>query len=141
MARFYEMPQASPTMEFGVLLSWKVAEGAKLAPQDVIAEVETDKAAMDIEVFDPGYMLKLLASEGDEICIRAGTDNAATVVEITQEFWEGITNDLESAPGLLYGGDLGEGKGDMMRFVAWEPAFAIKNINSLPKHFLAIRAR
>jgi pyruvate dehydrogenase E2 component (dihydrolipoamide acetyltransferase) len=67
MAQFYEMPQASPTMEVGVLLSWKKAEGDKLAPQDVIAEVETDKAAMDIEVFDPGYLLKILAAEGDEI--------------------------------------------------------------------------
>ena len=67
MAEFFVMPQASPTMEAGTLLAWKKPEGAALAPQDVIAEVETDKAAMDIEVFDRGYLLKILAVEGDEI--------------------------------------------------------------------------
>ncbi len=66
MAEFYEMPQASPTMEVGTLLAWRVEEGAKLAPQSVIAEVETDKAAMDIEVFDPCYLLKILAPAGEE---------------------------------------------------------------------------
>ena len=58
MAEFFEMPQASPTMETGTLLAWKKAEGDSLAPQDVLAEVETDKAAMEIEVFDSGYLLK-----------------------------------------------------------------------------------
>ena len=36
MAEFFEMPQATPTMEFGTLGEWKVAEGTKLSPQDVI---------------------------------------------------------------------------------------------------------
>ena len=67
MAEFFVMPQASPTMEAGTLLAWKKPEGAALAPSDVIAEVETDKAAMDIEVFDSGYLLKILAEAGDEI--------------------------------------------------------------------------
>ena len=54
-------------METGTLLAWKKAEGDSLAPQDVLAEVETDKAAMEIEVFDSGYLLKILAEEGDQI--------------------------------------------------------------------------
>ena len=58
MAEFFEMPQASPTMEAGRILSWKKAEGDALAPQDVIAEVETDKAAMEIEVFDNGVLVE-----------------------------------------------------------------------------------
>ena len=65
MAEFFEMPQASPTMEVGTVLSWKKAEGDALAPQDVLAEVETDKAAMEIEVFDVGVLLKIVAEEGD----------------------------------------------------------------------------
>ena len=69
MAQFFEMPQASPTMEAGTLLSWKKKEGESLKPQDVIAEVETDKAAMDIEVFDAGVLLKILAAEGEEVPI------------------------------------------------------------------------
>ena len=67
MARFFEMPQASPTMEAGTLLAWKRKEGDALKPQDAIAEVETDKAAMDVEVFDNCFLLKILAAEGDEI--------------------------------------------------------------------------
>ena len=67
MAEFFEMPQASPTMEVGTVLSWKKAEGDALAPQDVLAEVETDKAAMEIEVFDAGFLLKILAEEGDQV--------------------------------------------------------------------------
>ncbi len=67
MAQFFEMPQASPTMEKGVLLSWLKAEGDALAPQDAIAEVETDKAAMEIEVFDAGVLIKILSAAGDAI--------------------------------------------------------------------------
>lgn len=67
MATFFEMPQASPTMTSGVLLAWKKKEGDALAPQDAIAEVETDKAAMDVEVFEKGWLLKQLAAEGEEV--------------------------------------------------------------------------
>ena len=67
MAEFFLMPQASPTMESGRLLEWRVSEGDKLNPQDVIAEVETDKAAMEIEVFDPAVVLKLLRNAGDMV--------------------------------------------------------------------------
>jgi pyruvate dehydrogenase E2 component (dihydrolipoamide acetyltransferase) len=67
MAEFFEMPQASPTMEVGTILSWRKAEGDSLAPQDVLAEVETDKAAMEIEIFDTCYLLKILEHEGAEV--------------------------------------------------------------------------
>ncbi len=67
MAEFFEMPQATPTMEFGTLAEWKKSEGDKLSPQDVIAIVETDKAAMDVEVFDSVVLLKILAEDGAEI--------------------------------------------------------------------------
>ncbi len=67
MAEFFEMPQASPTMEAGRILKWRRAEGDKLGPQDVIAEVETDKAAMEIEVFDETYLLKILEPADAEV--------------------------------------------------------------------------
>ena len=67
MAEIFVMPQASPTMEVGTILAWRKAEGDSLSPQDVIAEVETDKAAMEIEVFDDGVLLKILVAEGDEV--------------------------------------------------------------------------
>ena len=67
MAEFFKMPQASPTMESGTLNAWRKAEGDALASQDVIAEVETDKAAMDVEVFEPGFLLKILAAAGEDV--------------------------------------------------------------------------
>ena len=60
--------------------------------------------------------------EGDGIRIDAGEERATTVVELEQRFWEGLVHDLESAPGLLYGGHAKGLRGDMMDFVRWEPA-------------------
>lgn len=67
MAEYFVMPQASPTMEVGVVAKWVAAEGAELKPQGVIAQVETDKATMDIEVFDVCVLLKQLVPEGAEV--------------------------------------------------------------------------
>ena len=67
MASFFVMPQASPTMTVGVVGKWLVAEGAQLTPSQAIASVETDKATMEIEVFDKGVLLKRLAAEGQEV--------------------------------------------------------------------------
>jgi pyruvate dehydrogenase E2 component (dihydrolipoamide acetyltransferase) len=67
MAEFFKMPQASPTMESGTLNAWRKAEGDALVSQDVVAEVETDKAAMDVEVFEAGFLLKILAQAGEDV--------------------------------------------------------------------------
>ena len=61
------MPKLSDTMEEGVIAKWNVKEGDKVSSGDVIAEVETDKATMEVEVFDDGTILKIMASEGDAI--------------------------------------------------------------------------
>ncbi len=90
MAQFFVMPQASPTMTVGVVGKWLVGEGATLSPSQAIASVETDKATMEIEVFDKGVLLKLLATEGQEvppgmpiaiIGTRADEDVSALVAE------------------------------------------------------------
>lgn len=67
MAEFYEMPAVSPTMELGTLVEWRVKEGETFAPQTVMAEVGTDKANMDAEIFDGGVLIKHLIVEGDEV--------------------------------------------------------------------------
>ncbi len=67
MAEFYEMPAVSPTMEVGTLVAWKIAEGERFESGAVVAEVGTDKANMDAEIFDEGVMIKHLVAEGDEI--------------------------------------------------------------------------
>jgi len=67
MAEFYEMPAVSPTMELGTLVEWQVKEGDSFEPQTVMAEVGTDKANMEAEVFDAGVLIKHLIEEGDEV--------------------------------------------------------------------------
>ncbi|MFN7142512.1 MAG: dihydrolipoamide acetyltransferase family protein [Myxococcota bacterium] len=107
MAEFFVMPQASPTMTVGVVAKWVAPEGADLAPQSVIAQVETDKATMDIEVFDKGVMLKHLVAEGAEVPAGApiaiigkqkGEDISALVAEFEKIKGQGAPAAAPAAP-------------------------------------------
>ncbi len=60
------MPALSPTMEEGNLAKWLVKEGDKVAPGDVIAEIETDKATMEVEAVDEGTVAKIVVPAGTE---------------------------------------------------------------------------
>jgi pyruvate dehydrogenase E1 component beta subunit len=60
------MPALSPTMEEGKLAKWLVKEGDTVKPGDVIAEIETDKATMEVEAVDEGVISKLVIPEGSE---------------------------------------------------------------------------
>lgn len=60
------MPALSPTMEEGTLAKWMVKEGDTVASGDVIAEIETDKATMEVEAVDEGQVGKILIAEGTE---------------------------------------------------------------------------
>ena len=60
------MPALSPTMEEGNLAKWLVKEGDDVTAGDVIAEIETDKATMEVEAVDEGTVAKLLVAEGSE---------------------------------------------------------------------------
>jgi len=71
MATLISMPRLSPTMEEGVVVKWLKQEGDKIAPGDVVAEVETDKANMDFPLEDEGYLLKILAAPGQTIKLGA----------------------------------------------------------------------
>ena len=80
-----EMPRLSDTMEEGTLVKWRVSVGDKVSAQDVIADVETDKATMEVPVFDEGTIAKLSVEEGatvpvgEVMCVIAeeGEDVAA----------------------------------------------------------------
>ena len=63
------MPKMSDTMEEGVLAAWLVEEGTSVSAGDVVAQVETDKATMDLEVYDDGVLLKRVIGEGDAVPI------------------------------------------------------------------------
>jgi len=60
------MPALSPTMEEGTLSKWLVKEGDMVTSGDLIAEIETDKATMEVEAVDDGKIGKLLVAEGSE---------------------------------------------------------------------------
>ena len=58
------MPALSPTMEKGNLARWLKKEGDKIKSGDVLAEIETDKATMEVEAVDEGVLAKILVPEG-----------------------------------------------------------------------------
>src|SRR6202789_2929509 len=67
MAKILEMPKLSPTMEEGVLSVWHKKEGDEVEVDDLLAEVETDKATMEFRAFDKGTLLKLLVGAGANV--------------------------------------------------------------------------
>src|SRR3954452_16084275 len=60
------MPALSPTMEEGTLAKWHVKPGDQVRSGDVIAEIETDKATMEVEAVDEGTIEAILVPEGSE---------------------------------------------------------------------------
>ncbi len=60
------MPALSPTMEEGTLAKWLVKEGDEIRSGDVIAEIETDKATMEVEAVDEGTLARIFVNEGTE---------------------------------------------------------------------------
>ena len=79
------MPALSPTMEEGTLAKWLVSEGQEIKAGDVIAEIETDKATMEVEAVDEGRLSKILVPAGTEnvkvntpIALIDGEDEAAS---------------------------------------------------------------
>ena len=78
------MPALSPTMEEGKLAKWLVKEGQTIKPGDIIAEIETDKATMEVEAVDEGKVSKLLISEGTE-GVKVNTPIAVLLAEGEKE--------------------------------------------------------
>ena len=60
------MPALSPTMEEGKLARWLVKEGDTVTSGDIIAEIETDKATMEVEAVDEGTVASIAIAEGTE---------------------------------------------------------------------------
>ena len=67
MATNIEMPKLSDTMTEGTLVKWLVSEGDTISPGDSIAEIETDKATMEMEAFDGGILGKIYVQEGGKV--------------------------------------------------------------------------
>jgi pyruvate dehydrogenase E2 component (dihydrolipoamide acetyltransferase) len=71
MAEIITLPKMSDTMTEGVIVRWTIKVGDSVKSGDIIAEVETDKATMDMEVYSKGQILHLIASEGQAIPVDA----------------------------------------------------------------------
>lgn len=63
------MPRLSDTMEEGVISTWVKKVGDKVTSGDVLVEIETDKAVMEYEAYEDGFLVKQIASEGDTVAI------------------------------------------------------------------------
>lgn len=83
------MPALSPTMTEGNIASWRVKEGDNFAAGDVLLEIETDKATMDVEAQDDGIMMKIMTQDGSKavpvgarIAVLAEADDDISSLEI-----------------------------------------------------------
>ncbi len=88
------MPALSPTMESGTLTKWLISEGDAVTSGDVIAEIETDKATMEVEASDDGVVGKILVAEGTEdvpvnetiaLLLEDGEDSAEAPAALTPQ--------------------------------------------------------
>lgn len=69
MPTYIEMPKLSDTMTVGTVANWLKNEGDAIESGDVIAEIETDKATMELEAFDDGILLKQIVKAGEQVAI------------------------------------------------------------------------
>jgi pyruvate dehydrogenase E2 component (dihydrolipoamide acetyltransferase) len=101
------MPALSPTMEKGNLAKWAVKEGDKIKAGDIIAEIETDKATMEVEAVDEGTVAKILVPEGTEdvavnaliaILAEEGEDPAAAAASSGDGAGSGAPAQAEAPP-------------------------------------------
>ena len=90
----YTMPAMSPTMEMGGIVNWKVAAGQEYSAGDVLLEIETDKAQIDVEALDDGKLVKILKNDGTKD-ISVGT-NIAYIADVDDDISKIDLNALEA---------------------------------------------
>ncbi|KAI9071885.1 hypothetical protein K1719_046145 [Acacia pycnantha] len=83
-----EMPALSPTMNQGNIAKWRKKEGDKIAVGDVLCEIETDKATLEFESLEEGFLAKILVPDGSKD-VRVGQPIAITVED---------PNDIQNVP-------------------------------------------
>ncbi len=95
MAKTILMPSLSPTMEEGVLRSWEKEIGAEVSAGELFAQIETDKAVVDYEILDDGFIRKYLVKAGETI--KVGTP-IAILTEIADETFEEHAPNVAAPP-------------------------------------------
>jgi len=93
------MPRLSDTMESGTILKWNVSEGDSVSSGDAVADIETDKATMEMQVYDDGTLAKILVNEGESVGV-------GTVIALLAEEGE----DVKEAASASSNGSAGKSK-------------------------------
>lgn len=97
MASRVVMPKLTDTMEEGVVVKWKKREGEVVGSGDVLAEIETDKAVMDLEAFASGTLRRVLVPEGTTV--KAG-ELIAVIADPDEDIAPVLAETMSSAPAL-----------------------------------------
>lgn len=105
MAEIIRMPRMSDTMEEGVIVGWEKKVGDKVEPGDILAEVETDKATMELESFYEGVLLHIGIEEGP-----VPVDGVIAVIGEEGEDFEAQLKEAESQGSAAADADGGESK-------------------------------
>ena len=98
MAELITLPKMSDTMTEGVIVRWNVKVGDTVKSGDILAEVETDKATMDMEVYAKGTVLQLLVEEGNAIPVDGPVAIVGTPGEDFQALLAGNSAPKNAAP-------------------------------------------
>ncbi|XP_048494137.1 dihydrolipoyllysine-residue acetyltransferase component 1 of pyruvate dehydrogenase complex, mitochondrial isoform X1 [Beta vulgaris subsp. vulgaris] len=124
-----EMPALSPTMNQGNIAKWRKKEGDKIAVGDILCDIETDKATVEFESLEEGYLAKILVPEGSKD-IPVGQAIAVTVEE---------ADDIPNIPAI--GGSKGKEENSTPQNVssqdkALETGVAKIDVSELPPHIV-----
>jgi len=92
MAEIIRMPKMSDTMEEGVIAGWLKKVGEEVKSGDILAEVETDKATMELESYDDGFLLHIGINEGESVPV----DGVIAIIGEKDEDVSSILNELKS---------------------------------------------
>ena len=85
------MPRLSDTMEQGTIIRWMVKEGDAVSSGDAVADIETDKATMEMQVYDDGIIAKILVEEGQTV-------EVGTLIAVVAEEDEDLEDVARSVP-------------------------------------------
>jgi pyruvate dehydrogenase E2 component (dihydrolipoamide acetyltransferase) len=96
MANVLLMPSLSPTMESGVISAWRKKAGDKVEVGEVLAEIETDKAVMEWEMADEGYLREFLVQTGQEL--KVGTPIAVLTATASEDYAAALAQAKSAAP-------------------------------------------
>ncbi|KAL9268049.1 hypothetical protein AKJ16_DCAP21633 [Drosera capensis] len=118
------MPALSPTMIQGNIAKWRKKEGDKIAVGDVLCEIETDKATLEFESLEEGYLAKILVPEGSK-GVQVGQPIAVTVEDL---------DDIQNVPATFGGSDIKEASSDTQDVEIKDPGRI--STSELPPHIV-----